>query len=236
MGVCANMHVDRPEHVIGAFTTSLDGRTAAQRHNASLAARRIDGAVVAAGSTFSFNRRVGTFTADAGFKKAPVSFNGSLIKDWGGGVCQTSTTVYNAALLAGLPIVERFHHRFAPSYVPPGRDAAVAYPGVDLRFTNNLSEPIRIVAKVADERLIVEFLSVGKPAEKSLVVADVENFTEPNTVRVPLSPRSRGVRASGHSGFAVTVRRVTGERREVISRDSYPAMDRVIGIPEVPTP
>ena len=220
------------ERSVAAYSTSLAGRTASQRHNAELSAARLNGAVIAPGATFSFNRRVGTFTADAGFQKAPVSYNGSLIKDWGGGVCQTSTTLFNAALLAGLPIVERFHHRFAPSYVPPGRDAAVAFPGVDLRFKNNLASPIRIVARVDREFLRIDLRSVSAPALKSEIVTAVEAVRDPVTLRIPLSRQSRGVRASGHSGFEVTVVRVTGAHRETISHDSYPAMDRVVGVPD----
>ena len=220
----------RTERNIGGFSTSLAGRTAAQRHNAVLAATRLNGAIIGAGAIFSFNRRVGTFSRDAGYERAPVSFNGDLIKDWGGGVCQTSTTLYNSALLAGCEIVERHHHRYSPSYVTAGRDAAVAFPGVDLRFRNVLSTPIRIVSRVEGDTMIVDFLSTDGPKEKCEIVTRVDSVRHPNTFHVSLSEASQGVRASGRDGFDVSTYRMTGSKRERISADSYPSMDRVIGV------
>src|SRR5207302_1442552 len=81
-------------------------RTKAQKRNAILALKKLDGAVIAPGETFSFNTRVGTWSRDQGYRRAPVSYNGTLIASWGGGVCQTSTTLYNAALLAGMKIID----------------------------------------------------------------------------------------------------------------------------------
>lgn len=234
VGLSYALRTTKHEEVVAAYATSLAGRTASQRHNALLAAQQLNGAVVEPGATFSYNRRVGTFSADAGFQKAPVSYNGSLIRDWGGGVCQTSTTLYNAALLAGFPIVERFHHRFAPGYVSPGRDAAVAFPGIDLRFKNNLAEKVRILARESHGKLLVEIRSLARPPGRIEISTDVHAIRTATTVRIPLSARSRGVRSSGHDGFEVTVYRKTQNGHEEISRDSYPAMDRVIGVPENP--
>ena len=109
-----------PEVKISGYATSLKGRTASQRHNAQRAAELLDGKVIAPGEVFSFNRVVRSWAQDTGYVKAPVSYDGELIKAYGGGVCQTSTTLYNAALLAGMPIIERHPHVFAPHYVPPG--------------------------------------------------------------------------------------------------------------------
>src|SRR5213594_2378751 len=88
---------------IAGFATSLKGRTTSQRHNAILSAQELDGALIPPGRVFSFNHRVRTWSQDAGYVKAPVSYDGELVRAYGGGVCQTSTTLYNAALLAGLP-------------------------------------------------------------------------------------------------------------------------------------
>jgi hypothetical protein len=93
------------------------------------------------------------------YRRAPVSFSGERLLDWGGGVCQASTAVYNTALLAGLPIVERHRHHWATVYVPPGQDAAVAYPSIDLRFRNTLAAPIRVAARVEGESVLIEFWS-----------------------------------------------------------------------------
>lgn len=225
-GAAAVLSVPK-EEVVGAYSTSLQGRTASQRHNAHLSLGRLVGATIAPGATFSFNRRVGTFSRDRGFKKAPVSYNGQLIDDWGGGVCQTSTTLYNAALLAGMEIVERNHHRFAPSYVPPGRDAAVAFSGVDLRFRNPYDFPVRVVGEVKGDRLLVSLLGPKAPAIRPEVVSQVTDVHAPETYVLGGNGRRR-VRNTGKAGFEVSVVRITGDRREIVSHDAYPAMNRVV--------
>lgn len=141
------------EQTLAGFSTSLKGRTRGQRHNARLAARSLDGRVIAPQGVFSFNQTVKSWSVDGGYSKALVSYDGELVRAYGGGVCQTSTTLYNAALLAGLPILERHPHVFVPGYIAPGRDAAVAYPGIDLRFRNSNPWPIRIRAHVRGDRL-----------------------------------------------------------------------------------
>jgi hypothetical protein len=91
------------------------------------AAAALNGAVIAPGRELSFNHVVASWTPDRGFVLAPVSYDGQLVVDWGGGVCQTSTTLYNAALLAGMEITERHRHFWPPRYAPPGADAAVHF-------------------------------------------------------------------------------------------------------------
>ena len=218
------------EAVVGGYATSLKGRSRAQRHNAGLALARLVGAKILPGETFSFNRRVGTFSRDQGYRKAPVSYNGQLIDDWGGGVCQTSTTLYNAALLAGMAVVERAHHRFAPSYVPPGRDAAVAYPGVDLRFRNPYPFPVRVVGRMEGDRLQVSLVGARAPAVRPEVVSRVTEVDAPETFVLGGAEGRRRVRNTGKAGFAVDVVRIVGDRRETVSQDAYPAMNRVVQV------
>ena len=129
---------------LGTYATSLGGRTQGQRHNAIRAATELNDAIIPPGATFSYNRRVRAWATEPGYWKAPVSYAGSMTLAVGGGVCQTSSTLYNAALLAGLEISERHPHTALPRYVPPGRDAAVAYPGIDLRLKNPHPFPVRI--------------------------------------------------------------------------------------------
>lgn len=225
-GAAAMMAVPT-ETVVGGYATTLKGRTRGQRHNAGLALARLVGARIAPGETFSFNRRVGSFSRDQGFRKAPVSYNGQLIDDWGGGVCQTSTTLYNAALLAGMAIVERNHHRFAPSYVPPGRDAAVAFSGVDLRFRNPYAYPVRVVGAIEGDRLRIALVGPQAPAVRPQVSSHVTESLPSQTFVLGTEGRRR-VRNTGKSGFAVEVVRTVGDRRETVSHDTYPAMNRVV--------
>ncbi len=153
---------------MATFRTSLEGRTEGQKLNAMKAARAVNGTVIPAGSNFSFNRRVGSWTRERGFVRAPVSLGGVLVPSWGGGVCQVSTTIYVAALLAGLEVLERHHHAIAPSYAPKGMDAAVAYGIADLRLHNPFPFPVQIRFKTTETQLtcrIVGFMTTKQEQE-----------------------------------------------------------------------
>lgn len=225
------------EREIACYVTGLQGRTPSQVHNVSLSARRISGTVIQPGQVFSFVRSVGPWTADMGYVRAPVSYDGELVRDWGGGVCQTSSTLYNAALLAGLEVVERHHHHWPARYAPLGRDAAVAYSDIDLKFRNTLPEPVRIVARVRGDKLAVTILSRHTPACKVEIESRVRSVTRPGQVVLASSDdaaRRLKLVNRGHPGFFVeTYRRFTGphgSRRELLSQDSYPAMNRVVRV------
>jgi len=209
------------------YSTTLQGRSANQRHNAFLACSKLNGAVIPPRSEFSFNKRVGSWSRDAGYRRAPVSYNGTLIDAWGGGVCQTSTTLYNAALLAGLEVKERHPHRFAPSYVPPGRDAAVAFSGVDLRLFNPYDTALTIEAKFEGERLTVAFIS-SEPLPKWAIQTDVQKFLPPRELQVDSGGKRTRVMNKGKPGWSVVTYRSISGKREWVATDSYPSMDRVV--------
>ncbi|MEZ0327794.1 MAG: VanW family protein [Fimbriimonas sp.] len=219
------------DRVVGAFATTLEGRTGSQRHNARLALEKLNGVRIGAGEMFSFNQRVGTFSRDRGYRRAPVSYNGQLIDDWGGGVCQTSTTLYNAALLAGMKIVERHRHQFQPTYVPPGRDAAVAFSNIDLRFQNPYEFPVRVEAKLDSGMLRVEIIAAHELEEKPQVFSRILNAEAPATFTIEHEGGRKRVRNSGKRGWEVAVYRQTGTKKEMISKDSYPVMHRVLETP-----
>ncbi len=215
---------------LAAFSTPLKGRTSSQVHNARRALDRLNGAVIEPGAEWSFNTAVGSLSRDEGFRKAPVSYNGTLIDDWGGGVCQTSTTLYNAALLSGLEIVERHAHRFAPSYVPPGRDAAVAFSNIDLKLRNPHPYPVTLRGTVEHERLTIGVWGPEPLAQHPLIVQEIMGTQAPIT-RTLERPNARpGLRNSGKPGTEVVTYRVTGQRKQLLSVDSYPVMDRVVQV------
>ena len=122
--------------VVGSYTTTYGG-TEGRLHNVALVAQLIDGALVAPGARFSFNQTTGERNAAKGFEEAPVIINGELESGIGGGVCQVSTTVFNAAFEAGLSIEKRTNHALYISHYPLGRDATVNYPDLDLVFRND---------------------------------------------------------------------------------------------------
>lgn len=212
---------------LGTFTTSLQGRTPGQARNARLALRAINGSVIQPGGTFSFNRLVGGWTRDKGYVKAPVSYNGQLLSDWGGGVCQVSTTLYNAGLRAGLEVVERHRHTFAPSYVPPGLDAAVAYENIDLKLRNPYSKPVRVNASVEGDRIVVTLDGGDAGKDRPTVRPQILAASAPAQVTFGAGSHGR-VRNSGKSGYEVVVWREWANRREFISHDHYPVMHRII--------
>ncbi|MCX7799664.1 MAG: VanW family protein [Fimbriimonadales bacterium] len=231
VGLLAASLAGQGERLVGSFATSLDGRTDNQRRNAELAARLLNGAVVPPGGVFSFNARVGSLSVDRGFRKAPVSYNGQLIDSWGGGVCQTSTTLYNAALLAGMEILERSRHRFAPSYVPVGLDAAVAYNGIDLKLRNPLPVPVRIESGVSGGRLVARLWAPLPEVRPFRIVREVRSFVAPREFHLDAEGHPRRVRNTGKAGAEVAVYRIRGSERELVSVDTYPVMHRIVEQP-----
>lgn len=215
-----------PERTLGVFRTTFDGRLSDQRHNACLAAQKLDGLVVGPGQILSFNDRVGSWSRDQGYRKAPVSFSGTLINSWGGGVCQTSTTLYNAGLLAGLELVERHSHQFAANYVPPGRDAAVAFSNIDLKFRNPYSYPVKVLTYTDNGVLEVKIVGRGETPHVTIQQKLLDS-REPSLVRLGRGSQIR-VRNPGKAGYEVQTFRTVGSVRELLSQDSYPAMNRVV--------
>ncbi|NLO81473.1 MAG: hypothetical protein GX094_00175 [Clostridiales bacterium] len=150
-------HLQKATYRIAQFSTSVATSTADRKHNVRLALSKVNGYRLDPGEVFSFNEVVGPRTAKRGFRSAPVIMpDKSLQDDYGGGVCQASSTIYNAALRADLEIVERYHHSFPIAYVPIGLDATVSYGGVDLKFRNNKDTPIFIRTFSSGNNVYVE--------------------------------------------------------------------------------
>lgn len=119
------------------FSTNFSWSTPERSHNIELSLRQFNGLVAAPGETVSFNKTVGERTEERGYKVSKIIFGGEFVEGVGGGVCQTSTTLYNALLLADIKIAEYHKHTLAISYVPPSFDAMVNISTADLKFTNN---------------------------------------------------------------------------------------------------
>lgn len=130
--------------VQGRYSTKYNAGLTERTTNLILAARKINGIILQPGEVFSFNKVVGKRTVQSGFKNATIISNGKYVSDIGGGICQISSTLYNAALYSDLEIVERHNHALPVSYCEPGRDATVYYGSLDFRFRNNKSYPIKV--------------------------------------------------------------------------------------------
>ncbi len=126
--------------------------------NLTLAARAMNGTIVAPGEVFSFNKTVGERTAEKGYKPAAIYSGGATVDDVGGGICQVASTLYYCALYADLEIMERTEHQFAVEYVPYGMDATIYWGALDFKFRNNTDYPIRIDASVSGGQVHVKLV------------------------------------------------------------------------------
>jgi vancomycin resistance protein VanW len=208
------------QQVLGAFTTSVQDRSPAQVHNIELATSALDGVLVRAGEVFSFADAVGECSSDRGYLPAPTIVEGRIESAPGGGVCQVSSTLYNAALLAGMEIVERHAHTYTVRSVPPGRDAAVSSGAQDLRFRNDRSHAVKLRAIISQNRLMMYVVGRDTSNLKARILVDTKNA-------MSLMGR-KGVRYCIATVWREIIRDGDVVRREFISSDKYvsPPEDR----------
>lgn len=137
---------------IATYTTTATNNKG-RNQNLKLATQAINGTIVNPGQEFSFNETTGPRSTEKGYQPASAYLNGEVVQEPGGGVCQVSSTLYNAVVFAGLKSTERHAHSYEPSYVTPGEDAAVSYGGPDFKFVNNSDYPIAIKASFSDQKV-----------------------------------------------------------------------------------
>jgi len=135
--------------LLSTFSTNYSVSNTNRTTNLKLAANKINGTVIMPGETFSYNKVVGARTIAAGYKEAPIYLSGKVVDGLGGGICQITSTLYNAAVYANLEITQRTNHQFIPSYVTASRDATVVYGSIDFQFKNNRNYPIKLVCSVS---------------------------------------------------------------------------------------
>lgn len=136
--------------LLSTYSTNYAVSNRNRTTNLILAANKINGTVIMPGETFSYNKVVGARTISAGYREAPIYVEGKVVDGVGGGICQITTTLYNAVVYANLEIVQRTNHQFVPSYAPASRDATVVYGAIDFQFKNNRQYPIKLVCSVAN--------------------------------------------------------------------------------------
>jgi len=213
-----------------------------RRRNIELACARINGTLLKPGEVFSYNETVGPRDFGAGFREAPVIVRGRLEPGLGGGVCQVSTTLYNAVLLSNLGIVSRQHHAFPVHYVPPGRDATVVYGAIDFRFRNTTGGPIAIHSDGTRGRVLMRVFGRRDPAMRVVLqrqhlasyAAGEKQMPDPS-----LASGKRRVIEKGHAGHRVRLYRVVTKNgrpvtRELISSDYYRPFPRIVAVGAAP--
>jgi vancomycin resistance protein YoaR len=194
---------------VGAYETFYGG-IANRIHNVQLVAHLVDHKFIAPGETFSFNGTTGERSAAKGFLEAPVIVNGELQTGLGGGVCQVSTTVFNAAYEAGLPITTRTNHALYISHYPLGRDATVDYPGIDLKFVNDTKHWMLLRTWVGSSSLTVVLYGTPQHRRVETTTAPLRVISPPpvqKTVDATLKPREVVVDSFGVPAQATSVQR-----------------------------
>jgi vancomycin resistance protein YoaR len=224
--------------MVSSYTTTFNSGDVNRTDNIKLAALRANGTLLHPGTIFSFNEIVGPREKEYGFKEALEIVDGEFVPGIGGGICQVSSTLYNAVLLANLKIVERYNHSKPLSYVPLGRDATVAYNALDFKFINNTTEPLLVVAEVEGNKLVVGIL--GNRPLKEAVEIKHENQEKilPTIVKKEDANLYLGetrVDQEGSPGYKVTTVRVVWLKgrqilREVLSKDVYLGEDTIVKV------
>ena len=226
-------------HVVSSYPTKYDVTNTNRSGNLKIAADKINGTVLMPGEEFSFNEVVGKRTIEDGYKNAKIYENGQVVDGLAGGICQISSTLYNAVLLANLEITQRRNHSYTTTYVPPGRDATVVYGTQDFKFKNSRKYPIKIEATVSTG--IVEFKIHGmkEEIEYEIKIIPVTTQTIPyETEYIPdasLAPGQQVVKQAGHSGYKVTTyleKRIGGAvvSKDILSNDTYKPMKKIVHI------
>lgn len=193
--------------VIGEFSTSFKGSSAGRVHNIKLSASSLSNKLIMPGEQVSYNETTGPRQAQLGYQEATVIVNGELTPGMGGGVCQTSTTLYNALLLANLTILERHPHSIAAAYVPRGTDGAVATGYLDLKFRNDYDFPIYTYSKVVGDRLHFYIYGDKNRKDYTIKIEPVLVQTIPYKIKEVFDakavPGSRIIAQEGRTGYKV---------------------------------
>lgn len=188
-------------YLLADFTTSYNAGLRGRTTNLKMAASHINGTVVAPGAVFSTNKTIGPRNASAGWREAGMFMNGQVVSGTGSGICQASSTLYNATLLADLPIVERHPHSMRVTYVPPSQDAALLWGQKDFKFRNDTGGAIRVETSVSGGKFVAKIWG-----EKPKSGGDVK-------VSSRVLSRSNGMRSEAY--------KTVGGKQVRLSRDYY---------------
>lgn len=226
--------------LLSQFSTSFTSSGYNRSNNIILSSAKLNGLVLMPGEEFSYNQAVGQRTKAAGFRKAGAYSNGKVVQEVGGGICQVSSTLYNAVLYANLEIVERTNHYFNPGYVKAGLDATVSWGGPDFRFKNNRNYPIRIVTDTSGKKLKVYIYGL-KTDDDCTVVLDpryISSVPYKTTYQndASLATGETRVISSGSNGCKTATYKYVYDKNgtlissECISRDTYSPHNKVVAV------
>ena len=223
---------------VSSYTTSTTSN-ANRNTNVDLSARAINGRTVMPGEVFSFNGATGQRTEEKGYKEAIAISGGQAVPDIGGGVCQTSSTLFNAVARADLEIVDRSPHAWPSTYVEKGLDATVNWPNLDFKFRNNKNSPIFIISWYKDRKVTVEIygMSLGTGVSIDLTSKVTQTIRPPSDVKYvqnpELPPGTSKETIEARTGYVVETYKVwyrDGQetRREKMFTSNYRAFQRTV--------
>lgn len=237
-------------HLLGTYSTRYSESNSNRTTNVRLATEKINEVVLMPGEVFSYNRVVGERTISAGYREAAVYENGEVVNGIGGGICQVSSTLYNAVLYANLEIVERYNHYFLPSYISAGRDATVSWGTVDFQFKNNRQYPIKIIMTAKNGVSKAEIYGVKEEVEYEVVIQSKITSTIPYTTKYKednnMESGTERVIQNGANGFRSETYKVLKQNgatvsTTLLSKDTYNATPKIVlkgtkGVPVVEAP
>jgi vancomycin resistance protein YoaR len=228
--------------VVASYTTRFPGYQVQRNHNIRLAASALDGRVLMPGERLSYNQAVGKRTLKQGFRPAPVIIRGEKRLGIGGGICQVSSTLFNAALLGDLKIVRRVNHSIPVDYVPLGRDATVSDTGIDFVIENPFEYPMALSTELGRSSLTIRILGSPQPGRRVVLRTERVRLPSPPVQHVfdPNLPEGKQrVMKKGSAGFRVVLWREVYEngvlvKRERVATSTYRAQPRVIAVGRKP--
>ncbi|MBX4258286.1 VanW family protein [Clostridium estertheticum] len=221
---------------ISRYTTNFGSSSEGRATNIALATGSINGKLLMPGDVFSFNDVVGERTALRGYKAAGVIIGDKLEQGLGGGICQVSSTLYNAMLSTSIVSVERIHHTISSGYIPKGQDATVDYGNLDYKFKNTFEYPIYIEGFLSNGNIHFNIYSNSTLTKRTYeIVNEVSEPTDPKTETIKDPTMYRGqseIVKTGYAGFKVKVTRKTYENgnlvnTEIINQDTFHVINEV---------
>ena len=227
------------QDVLGSYTTNYGSSAKNRCDNIANAASKIDGTILYPGDEFSVYKTIGPLDASNGYELAGAYENGQTVESYGGGVCQVSTTLYNAAILAELKISERSNHSMIVTYVKPSMDAAIAGDYKDLKFVNNLDTPIYIESYTSGKNITFNvFGEETRPANRKVTYeSEVVSQQDPGTQFVATGDPAGyiGVKQGSHTGYVARLWKVVTvdgveESREVFNKSTYKASPKIVNV------
>ena len=226
---------------LASYSTNYSSSSYNRANNVELAAKKINGIVLMPGEEFSYNQSVGKRTTSAGFREAGAYSGGKVVNSVGGGICQVSSTLYNAVLRANLEVTDRSNHMFAVGYVPIGTDATVSWGAPDFKFKNNRTYPIKIVTSTSKRNVYVKILGLKEENDYEVQIISYRTGSIPYkttyTKDSSLEPGETKVIQKGSNGahsvtYKVLKKNGKEESRVLVSRDTYDPHNEVIAIGE----